>query len=202
MRSTFATDLNEHSSRSHALLTINCEVKNEWAGLKYSGKLHLVDLAGSERLGRSHVVGERLKETQYINSSLAALGNVMSSLVRDQLYIPYRDSKLTMLLSDSLGGGSKVLMMLCVKDGDADKSESLQTLQFGARGKKIRMAGAIKHVEEVEEEKEGGEEEEEEEAPSKKIESANKKEEKAALPVPQENPGAGPPSIRGRGKKK
>jgi kinesin family protein C2/C3 len=85
MRSTFATDLNTHSSRSHALLTLNCVVENEWAGLRYVGKLHLVDLAGSERLGRSGAGGDRRKETQYINSSLSALGNVMSSLAKEQM---------------------------------------------------------------------------------------------------------------------
>ncbi|GMH57322.1 hypothetical protein TL16_g02346, partial [Triparma laevis f. inornata] len=137
-RSTFSTDLNKHSSRSHALLTITCEVENEWAGLKYCGKLNLVDLAGSERLSRSNTEGDRLKETQFINTSLAALGNVMSALAKEQAYIPYRDSKLTMLLSDCLSGNSKVLMMTCVKEGAEEASETLCTLQFGARAKRVK----------------------------------------------------------------
>jgi kinesin family protein C2/C3 len=208
MRSTFATDANAHSSRSHSLLTLNCVVENEWAGLKYKGKLNLVDLAGSERLGRTNVVGERLKETQFINSSLSALGNVLSSLVKEQMYVPYRDSKLTMLLSDSLAGGSKVLMMLCVKEGLTDKQETLQTLQFGARGKKVRMASAARKVEDVEEDvEEDGEAEEEQEdkmmevtqkVSNAKLSSKAAASERARPPV---DTSAGPPTIRGRGKK-
>ncbi|GMH48066.1 hypothetical protein TrVE_jg9898 [Triparma verrucosa] len=146
IRSTFSTDLNKHSSRSHALLTITCEVENEWAGLKYCGKLNLVDLAGSERLSRSNTEGDRLKETQFINTSLAALGNVMSALAKDQAYIPYRDSKLTMLLSESLSGNSKVLMMTCIKEGTEEASETLCSLQFGARAKRVKLGEAKKNV--------------------------------------------------------
>ena len=98
------------------------------------------------RLSRSNTEGDRLKETQFINTSLAALGNVMSALAKDQAYIPYRDSKLTMLLSDSLSGNSKVLMMTCIKEGTEEASETLCSLQFGARAKRVKLGEAKKNV--------------------------------------------------------
>ena len=157
LRSTFSTDLNKHSSRSHALLTLRCEVVNEWAGLKHEAKLHLVDLAGSERLNQSHAKGERLKETKFINGSLSALGNVMSALAKEQPYVPFRDSKLTMLLSDSLAGNSKVVMMMCVKEGASEASETAFTLQFGMRARRIRFKEAVASAIPIEAEPEEGE---------------------------------------------
>ena len=130
-------------------MTINCVVANEWAGIKTVGKLHLVDLAGSERLAKSNAQGDRLKETQAINSSLSALGNVLQALVTAQRHVPFRDSRLTMMLSDSLGGNAKVLLVLCVKDGDADADESLQTLQWGQRARKVKLGEAKRNLVEV-----------------------------------------------------
>src|SRR5262245_1449345 len=95
--------MNEHSSRSHSMLTIEVEGENHMAGTKYLGKLHLIDLAGSERLAKTGATGDRLKEAQAINKSLSALGNTIAALQKKQAHVPYRDSKLTYLLQDSLG---------------------------------------------------------------------------------------------------
>jgi len=110
-RTTGRTDMNEASSRSHAVLTITVEVASKHPdGSEHIrvGKLNLVDLAGSERQSKTGATGLRLKEATKINLSLAALGNVISSLVAGTSHIPYRDSKLTRLLQDSLGGNTKV----------------------------------------------------------------------------------------------
>lgn len=112
-RATGSTLMNEHSSRSHAIFTITIEAcAVDQAGKEHfvAGKLHLVDLAGSERLSRTKAEGDRLKEATKINLSLSALGNCISALVDGKGgsgHVPYRDSKLTRLLQDSLGGNAK-----------------------------------------------------------------------------------------------
>ena len=83
----------------------------EWSEARVGGRLHLIDLAGSERVGRSEATGERLKEAQHINKSLSALGDVIAALLEKRPHIPYRNSQLTRLLSDSLGGNSKVVLL-------------------------------------------------------------------------------------------
>lgn len=114
-RSTGATLMNADSSRSHSIFTINvemCEKDNEGEEHYRVGKLNLVDLAGSERQSKTGATGDRLKEATKINLSLSALGNVISALVDGKSkHIPYRDSKLTRLLQDSLGGNTKTLMI-------------------------------------------------------------------------------------------
>ncbi len=114
-RSTGATLMNADSSRSHSIFTINvemCEKDNEGEEHYRVGKLNLVDLAGSERQSKTGATGERLKEANKINFSLSALGNVISALADGKSkHIPYRDSKLTRLLQDSLGGNTKTLML-------------------------------------------------------------------------------------------
>ncbi|KAL0328590.1 UNVERIFIED_CONTAM: Kinesin-like protein KIN-14F [Sesamum calycinum] len=106
-RAVGATALNERSSRSHSILTIHVRGKELVSGSILKGCLHLVDLAGSERVDRSEAVGERLKEAQHINRSLSALGDVIAALAQKSSYVPYRNSKLTQVLQDSLGGHAK-----------------------------------------------------------------------------------------------
>lgn len=104
-----------------------------------AGKLNLVDLAGSERQSKTGATGERLREATKINLSLSALGNVISALVDGRSkYIPYRDSKLTRLLQDSLGGNTRTLMIACLSPADNNYEESLSTLRYANRAKSIQ----------------------------------------------------------------
>lgn len=104
-----------------------------------AGKLNLVDLAGSERQSKTGATGERLKEATKINLSLSALGNVISALVDGRCkHIPYRDSKLTRLLQDSLGGNTKTLMVACLSPADNNYDETLSTLRYANRAKNIK----------------------------------------------------------------
>merc|ERR1711988_2020042 len=103
------------------------------------GKLNLVDLAGSERQSKTQATGIRLKEAAKINLSLSALGNVISSLVDGKAkHIPYRDSKLTRILQDSLGGNTKTLMIACISPANDNYEETLSTLRYANRAKKIK----------------------------------------------------------------
>ncbi|XRB11600.1 kinesin motor domain-containing protein [Pseudoscourfieldia marina] len=128
-RSTACTNLNSHSSRSHMVMCVRL------VGEGGQRRLNLVDLAGSERVGKSGVKGAELKEAQSINKSLSALGDVISGLRSKKTHVPYRNSKLTMLLQDSLGGQSKVLMFAHVSPGVESVHESLSTLQFASRAR-------------------------------------------------------------------
>ncbi|XP_066144490.1 osmotic avoidance abnormal protein 3-like isoform X5 [Euwallacea fornicatus] len=135
-----ATLMNQNSSRSHSIFTISIEqlnnVNNNQSIRK--GKLNLVDLAGSERQTKTGATGDRLKEATKINLSLSALGNVISALVDGKAkHIPYRDSKLTRLLQDSLGGNTRTLMIACVSPADRDYMETLSTLRYANRAKNI-----------------------------------------------------------------
>ena len=107
-RATASTDLNEHSSRSHMVLSVDV-VSGLGEANQNKGTLYLVDLAGSERVRKSHVEGENLKEAGFINKSLSALGNVMEALDRKASHVPYRDSKLTYLLQNAVGGNSRTM---------------------------------------------------------------------------------------------
>lgn len=103
------------------------------------GQLHLVDLAGSERQARTGATGDRLKEAASINLSLSALGNVISALAAGNgRHVPYRDSKLTRLLRDSLGGNARTLMIACISPADVDAEETLSTLRYAARARCIK----------------------------------------------------------------
>ena len=105
-------------------------LRSEPEGLEKRGKLHLVDLAGSERQSKTQASGDRLKEATKINLSLSALGNCISALVDGKSqHIPYRDSKLTRLLQDSLGGNSRTVMVACVSPADINLDETLNTLK-------------------------------------------------------------------------
>merc|ERR1719414_2339921 len=103
------------------------------------GKLNLVDLAGSERQSKTQATGDRLREANKINLSLSALGNVISALVDGKSkHIPYRDSKLTRLLQDSLGGNTKTMMVACLSPSDNNYDETISTLRYANRAKNIK----------------------------------------------------------------
>ena len=139
-RITKQTNMNEKSSRSHAIFTIYIETSEQQANrmLIKAGKLNLVDLAGSERQKKTGAEGDRLKEAIKINLSLSALGNVINALVEASQHVPYRDSKLTLLLQDSLGGNTKTLMIAVVSPADYNYDESLSTLRYASRAKFIK----------------------------------------------------------------
>jgi len=140
-RKTASTNMNADSSRSHSLFTIYIETGeqvNDEKRIK-AGKLNLVDLAGSERTSKTGAQGQTLKEGIKINLSLTALGNVISSLVDGKSqHIPYRDSKLTRLLQDSLGGNTKTVMIAAVSPADYNYEETLSTLRYASRAKAIK----------------------------------------------------------------
>lgn len=149
-RHTGSTQMNEHSSRSHAIFTISiCQVEKSveaaedgsWHPRPVVSKFHFVDLAGSERVTKTGNTGERFKESIQINSGLLALGNVISALGdprRKSSHIPYRDAKITRLLKDSLGGSAKTVMITCVSPSSLDFDESLNSLKYANRARNIR----------------------------------------------------------------
>ncbi|PRD25637.1 UNVERIFIED_CONTAM: Kinesin-like protein KIF3A [Trichonephila clavipes] len=142
-----ATNMNLHSSRSHAIFSITVESCEEGFDRKEhirAGKLHLVDLAGSERQSKTGSSGQRLIEATKINLSLSTLGNVISALVDGKsTHIPYRNSKLTRLLQDSLGGNAKTLMCANIGPAEYNYDESLSTLRYANRAKNIKNKAKI-----------------------------------------------------------
>ena len=156
-RSTGDTQMHTHSSRSHAIFTMTLEqyVKGNRKDmiLVKKSKLHIVDLAGSERLKRTGAEGVRLRESVKINSGLLALGNVISALGSErplrtpdsssERHVPYRDSKLTRLLQDSLGGNSRTAMIACVSPLEEDMDETINTLKYAYRARKIQNKPVI-----------------------------------------------------------
>ncbi|KAJ4965273.1 hypothetical protein NE237_017122 [Protea cynaroides] len=145
-RAVGSNNVNEHSSRSHCMLCIMVRTKNLLNGESTKSKLWLVDLAGSERLAKTEVQGERLKEAQNINRSLSALGDVISALATKSSHIPYRNSKLTHLLQDSLGGESKTLMLVQISPSEHDLGETLSSLNFATRVRGVEMGPAKKQI--------------------------------------------------------
>ncbi|KAF6031922.1 KIF27 [Bugula neritina] len=152
-RQTGSTQMNEHSSRSHSVFTVTLE--QQWRANEIDdgadeapeqyhyvcSKFHFVDLAGSERAHRTGNVGDRFKESITINTGLLALGNVISALgdpKKKSSHIPYRDSKITRLLKDSLGGNSKTLMICCISPASSDFDETLNALKYANRARNIR----------------------------------------------------------------
>ena len=150
-RSVGATLMNADSSRSHSIFTITIETSKRRPGDKPGeaphitvGKLNLVDLAGSERQSKTQATGERLKEATKINLSLSTLGNVISALVDGKSqHIPYRNSKLTRLLQDSLGGNTKTVMMANLGPADYNFDETMGTLRYANRAKNIKNTPKI-----------------------------------------------------------
>ncbi|XP_041849632.1 kinesin-like protein KIFC3 isoform X2 [Melanotaenia boesemani] len=141
-RATACTNLNEHSSRSHALLIITVSGFNSATGSRTQGKLNLVDLAGSERIGKSGAEGSRLREAQCINKSLSALGDVINALRSRHAHVPFRNSRLTYLLQDSLSGDSKTLMMVQVSPLPGNMSESVCSLKFAQRVRSVELSSS------------------------------------------------------------
>ncbi|RDX80696.1 Kinesin-like protein KIN-4A, partial [Mucuna pruriens] len=159
-RATGSTNMNNQSSRSHAIFTITLEQMrklnipsdsclNDTMNEEYlCAKLHLVDLAGSERAKRTGSDGLRFKEGVHINKGLLALGNVISALGdekkrKEGVHVPYRDSKLTRLLQDSLGGNSRTVMIACISPADINAEETLNTLKYANRARNIQNKPVI-----------------------------------------------------------
>ncbi|XVF59122.1 hypothetical protein PTKIN_Ptkin07bG0249900 [Pterospermum kingtungense] len=145
-RAVGSNNVNEHSSRSHCMLCIMVKSKNLMTSECTKSKLWLVDLAGSERLAKTDAQGERLKEAQNINKSLSALGDVVYALATKSSHIPYRNSKLTHLLQDSLGGDSKTLMFVQISPSERDLSETLSSLNFATRVRGVELGPAKRQV--------------------------------------------------------
>jgi hypothetical protein len=147
-RSTASTRMNAYSSRSHAVFTVYLEqskvinpegdpTEDENTEVLTS-KFHFVDLAGSERIKKTQAVGERMREGININSGLFALGKVISRLIDKKGHVPFRDSKITRLLQDSLGGNSQTLMIACISPAESNMTESLSTLRYACRARNIK----------------------------------------------------------------
>ncbi|KAL6846912.1 hypothetical protein ACP4OV_022765 [Aristida adscensionis] len=141
-RSVGSTAINDRSSRSHSCLTVHVQGRDLTSGTILRGCMHLVDLAGSERVDKSEVVGDRLKEAQYINKSLSALGDVIASLAQKNSHVPYRNSKLTQLLQDSLGGQAKTLMFVHISPEQDAVGETISTLKFAERVASVELGAA------------------------------------------------------------
>ncbi|XP_015474594.1 kinesin-1 heavy chain isoform X2 [Parus major] len=137
-RHVAVTNMNEHSSRSHSIFLINVKQENTQTEQKLSGKLYLVDLAGSEKVSKTGAEGAVLDEAKNINKSLSALGNVISALAESSTYVPYRDSKMTRILQDSLGGNCRTTIVICCSPSSYNESETKSTLLFGQRAKTIK----------------------------------------------------------------
>ncbi|KAG1371043.1 kinesin-like protein KIN-14J [Cocos nucifera] len=143
-RSVGSTNANELSSRSHCLVRVTIKSENLVSGQRSRSHMWLVDLAGSERVAKIEVEGERLKESQFINKSLSALGDVISALASKNPHIPYRNSKLTHLLQSSLGGDCKTLMFAQISPSSADLGETLCSLNFASRVRGVEHGPARK----------------------------------------------------------
>ena len=141
-----ATSMNDKSSRSHSLFTVYVEIEegeDERNKKIRSGKLNLVDLAGSERVGKTNATGQTFDEGKKINLSLTALGSVIDALSSNRKHIPYKDSKLTRLLADSLGGNTKTVMFANVSPASFNYDETVGTLRYASRAKLIKNAPKI-----------------------------------------------------------
>ncbi|XP_071725501.1 kinesin-like protein KIN-14S [Rutidosis leptorrhynchoides] len=144
VRSVGSTNANELSSRSHCLLRVTVVGENMVNKQRTRSHLWLVDLAGSERVGKIEVEGERLKESQFINKSLSALGDVISALASKTSHIPYRNSKLTHILQSSLGGDCKTLMFVQISPSSSDLGETICSLNFASRVRGVEHGPARK----------------------------------------------------------
>ena len=143
-RATAATNMNQESSRSHSIFVITISQKNVETGSAKSGQLFLVDLAGSEKVGKTGASGQTLEEAKKINKSLSALGMVINSLTDGKsTHIPYRDSKLTRILQESLGGNSRTTLIINCSPSSYNDAETLSTLRFGVRAKAIKNKAKI-----------------------------------------------------------
>ncbi|KAF9436472.1 hypothetical protein BGZ76_003903 [Entomortierella beljakovae] len=138
------TNMNAESSRSHSIFVVTISQKNMVDGSVKSGKLYLVDLAGSEKVGKTGASGQTLEEAKKINKSLSALGMVINSLTDGKsTHIPYRDSKLTRILQESLGGNSRTTLIINCSPSSYNDAETVSTLRFGVRAKSIKNKAKI-----------------------------------------------------------
>ncbi|CAF1386595.1 unnamed protein product [Rotaria magnacalcarata] len=138
------TNMNEHSSRSHSVFLIHVKQENVENEKKLTGKLYLVDLAGSEKVSKTGAEGQVLDEAKNINKSLSALGNVISALADGtKSHVPYRDSKLTRILQESLGGNARTTIIICCSPASYNESETKSTLEFGKRAKCIKNSVTV-----------------------------------------------------------
>uniref|UniRef100_A0A8C2DKH9 Kinesin-like protein n=1 Tax=Cyprinus carpio TaxID=7962 RepID=A0A8C2DKH9_CYPCA len=145
-RHVAVTNMNEHSSRSHSIFLINIKQENVETEKKLSGKLYLVDLAGSEKVSKTGAEGSVLDEAKNINKSLSALGNVISALAEgtvSKTHVPYRDSKMTRILQDSLGGNCRTTIVICCSPSVYNEAETKSTLMFGQRAKTIKNTVSV-----------------------------------------------------------
>uniref|UniRef100_A0A3P8TMK6 Kinesin-like protein n=1 Tax=Amphiprion percula TaxID=161767 RepID=A0A3P8TMK6_AMPPE len=143
-RHVAVTNMNEHSSRSHSIFLINIKQENVETELKLSGKLYLVDLAGSEKVSKTGAEGSVLDEAKNINKSLSALGNVIAALSEGtKTHVPYRDSKMTRILQDSLGGNCRTTIIICCSPSVYNEAETKSTLMFGQRAKTIKNTVSV-----------------------------------------------------------
>uniref|UniRef100_A0A673AUJ8 Kinesin-like protein n=1 Tax=Sphaeramia orbicularis TaxID=375764 RepID=A0A673AUJ8_9TELE len=143
-RHVAVTNMNEHSSRSHSIFLINIKQENVETEMKLSGKLYLVDLAGSEKVSKTGAEGSVLDEAKNINKSLSALGNVIAALSEGKkTHVPYRDSKMTRILQDSLGGNCRTTIIICCSPSVYNEAETKSTLMFGQRAKTIKNTVSV-----------------------------------------------------------
>lgn len=145
-RKTVTTKMNPESSRSHLIMSVDVATIDRLSGKRTQSHLNMIDLAGSERVGKSGVQGQNMKEAQAINQSLSALGNVLAALGKGTSHVPYRNSKLTHSLADSLGGNSKVLMFANINPISSNVSETLSTLNWATRARKVELGQAKANV--------------------------------------------------------
>ncbi|KAJ2449258.1 hypothetical protein GGI03_007120, partial [Coemansia sp. RSA 2337] len=139
-----STNMNAESSRSHSIFQISIEQKDTTSGKTKLGRLFLVDLAGSEKVGKTGATGQTLEEAKKINKSLSALGMVINALTDGKsTHIPYRDSKLTRILQESLGGNSRTTLIINCSPSSFNSAETVGTLRFGMRAKSIKNKAKV-----------------------------------------------------------
>lgn len=139
-----STNMNAESSRSHSIFLITIQQRNTETGALKTGNLYLVDLAGSEKVGKTGASGQTLEEAKKINKSLSALGMVINALTDSKAkHIPYRDSKLTRILQESLGGNSRTTLIINCSPSSYNEAETLSTLRFGIRAKSIKNTARV-----------------------------------------------------------
>ncbi|KAL9936533.1 hypothetical protein V8E36_004601 [Tilletia maclaganii] len=143
-RAVSSTNMNAESSRSHSIFVISIQQRNTETGSVKTGNLYLVDLAGSEKVGKTGASGQTLEEAKKINKSLSALGMVINALTDGKsTHIPYRDSKLTRILQESLGGNSRTTLIINASPCAYNVEETLSTLRFGMRAKSIKNKARV-----------------------------------------------------------
>ncbi|KAI0328591.1 kinesin heavy chain [Cubamyces sp. BRFM 1775] len=139
-----STNMNAESSRSHSIFLITINQRNTETGAQKTGNLYLVDLAGSEKVGKTGASGQTLEEAKKINKSLSALGMVINALTDGKAkHVPYRDSKLTRILQESLGGNSRTTLIINCSPSSYNEAETLSTLRFGIRAKSIKNTARV-----------------------------------------------------------